>query len=136
MERGERAVEDAILFEVLGRKALVALGAERKVRIPARASRAQVVDRLSTAEEPYLEFYAACTQAMAYAEAEKLAIIDKAAVTQWQAAAWHLERMYPDRFGQRQRTEVQGQLEVRLSHVSDDELRQEIARLRAALEQG
>jgi transposase len=47
----------------------------------------------------YFDFLAAMKKAEADAIARNVAIVQKAAVTTWTAAAWWLERRYPDEFG-------------------------------------
>lgn len=47
----------------------------------------------------YNDFVVAVDEAAAVAEARSVAIIAKAAETQWQAAAWFLERSRRDRWG-------------------------------------
>jgi hypothetical protein len=47
---------------------------------------------------PYREFAAAVTKARAESEARNVAIITRAAGTNWQAAAWLLERTHPERW--------------------------------------
>lgn len=47
-------------------------------------------------------------QAMALSEARMIGFVSDAAETQWQAAAWHLERKYPQRWGRLQKTEITG----------------------------
>lgn len=60
------------------------------------------------AEEPYRSFCAAIKQARAEAEIRSVTLIQKAAQDgTWQAAAWYLERSYPDRWG-RHRLEITG----------------------------
>jgi transposase-like protein len=54
-------------------------------------------------EHPH--FADAVDQARAHAEARNDAIVQMAARTQWQAAAWWLERSFPDRWGRRGRIE-------------------------------
>lgn len=59
----------------------------------------------------YFEFVKDVDLALAQSEAMSLNIITKAAVAgQWQAAAWKLERMYPDRWGRRDhlKSEISG----------------------------
>lgn len=64
------------------------------------------------AEEPdsiYAEFLEAVERAKAAAEVRDIALIDKAANDgSWQAAAWKLERKYPQRWGRITRTEISG----------------------------
>jgi transposase len=51
---------------------------------------------------PYREFAEQVRKALADAEVRDLAIISKAAGEgQWQAAAWRLERKFPERYGRR-----------------------------------
>lgn len=60
------------------------------------------------APEPYRTFYTALKSARASAEVRSVALIQTAASNgTWQAAAWYLERSYPDRWG-RTRVEVTG----------------------------
>jgi transposase len=76
---------------------------------------------------PLREFCASVEKALADAEVRDVALIGKAAAEQWQAAAWRLERKFPDRWGRRQRHEIVGvadepPVRVELGHLSDDEL--------------
>lgn len=52
---------------------------------------------------PYHEFALAVEQALAAAEVRDVAIVAKAAEENWQAAAWRLERMFPERWGRQGR---------------------------------
>lgn len=52
-------------------------------------------------EQPYLQFFEAVKSAEGKAAIKWLALIDKAASDSWQAAAWKLERRYPETFGRR-----------------------------------
>jgi hypothetical protein len=49
----------------------------------------------------YHDLAVAIDEASGHAEVRAVAIIGKAAETQWQAAAWMLERKHPDRWGKR-----------------------------------
>lgn len=52
-----------------------------------------------------------------------LARIEKASEASWQAAAWKLERLLPDEYGRRNRTEVNGGAEpVRVEHAGSVDL--------------
>lgn len=72
----------------------------------------QKTGRLTALETRFAEFAADVEQALAQAEVRDVAIIGKAAQTQWQAAAWRLERRMPDRYGRRDRVELSGGQEV------------------------
>jgi transposase len=50
----------------------------------------------------YLELYDAVSLAEATAEADCVMQIKKAALTSWFAAAWLLERKWPERWGRRE----------------------------------
>ena len=56
----------------------------------------------------YMEFFDAVENAKAQAETRDVALIERAANETWQAAAWMLERKFPDRWGRRERTELSG----------------------------
>lgn len=74
----------------------------------------------------YREFRDAVMRARAEAEARNVAIIQKAAPDDWRAAAWWLERAFPDRWGPRQKLEHSGPeggpipAEVRVTLVRPD----------------
>ena len=59
-------------------------------------------------ETPYLEFSIAVRQAQAEAEIRDVVIIGNAARESWQAAAWRLERKFPDRWGRKDKHELSG----------------------------
>lgn len=71
-------------------------GAREKERLE-KNSRA----RMRKAEAPYVKFSNAVEKALAEAEMRDVMIIGKAAAEQWQAAAWRLERKFPQRWGRR-----------------------------------
>lgn len=54
----------------------------------------------------YHDFHARVEQAQAEAECRLVSQIAAAAKNQWQAAAWHLERKFPDRWGRKERLDV------------------------------
>jgi len=78
-------------------------------------------DRRENGEEPdrtkdmYVKFSIDIEQAMAEAEMRDVEIITKAAEQQWQAAAWRLERKYPDRWGRK--VAVDAKQEITLPQV-------------------
>jgi transposase len=60
-------------------------------------------------EEAFRNFREAVEKAKADAEVRDIALIDKAAHDgSWQAAAWKLERKFPNRWGRVTRTEISG----------------------------
>lgn len=62
--------------------------------------------RIRESEKPYVEFSNAVEKALAEAEIRDVAIIAKAAKEQWQAAAWRLERKFPDRWGRKDKVDL------------------------------
>ncbi len=83
-------------------------------------------------EEPFSSFVKAVDLAEAQAVNRNITLIQKAATEQWQAAAWYLERRYPESFGRRilevnQNTRVEVNLTV--TH-SVDALMQEFRALK------
>ncbi len=62
--------------------------------------------RIRKSEKPYVEFSNAVEKALAEAEIRDVAIIAKAAKEQWQAAAWRLERKFPDRWGRKDKVDL------------------------------
>lgn len=61
----------------------------------------------------YHEFAEQVDQALATAEVRDLALIGKAAETEWTAAAWRLERKFPGKYGRRMRHEGEIALQAR-----------------------
>ena len=74
----------------------------------------------STHKNKYTNFSDAVKKAMAWAEARDVAIIARHSEKYWQAAAWRLERKYPDKWG-RQKLEIQhsGKIDAEVSHIAD-----------------
>ncbi|MGB4715514.1 MAG: helix-turn-helix domain-containing protein [Defluviitoga tunisiensis] len=56
----------------------------------------------------YRKFYEEIEAAESRAEARFVTIISKAAEEEWQAAAWWLERKYPERWGKKDRFAFEG----------------------------
>jgi hypothetical protein len=64
---------------------------------------------LDDADDIYRQFRQAVEKAKADAEVRDVALIDKAAHDgSWQAAAWKLERKFPNKWGRVNRTEISG----------------------------
>ena len=57
-------------------------------------------------EDPFVGFLSAVKESQAVAEHKALSIINEAMLDHWQAAAWLLERRYPDDYGRRQRMDI------------------------------
>jgi hypothetical protein len=87
-------------------------------------------------EQPFAGFADALEAALAEAELRDLARIDKAADTQWQAAAWKLERRNPKAWGRREHLELTGADSgpIRYENLSESELDAEIKRLSVEIE--
>ena len=64
------------------------------------------LERGRQGEEPFLDFLEAVEKAEAEAMVANVAIIQRAAIDTWQAAAWWLERKRPDDWGRRQRMDI------------------------------
>lgn len=58
---------------------------------------------------PYHDFWEAINKSEARAEARNVAIIELAAKETWTAAAWWLERKFPDRWARKERHELTGE---------------------------
>lgn len=69
--------------------------------------------RLKKEEEPFVRFSDAVEKAQAMAEARDLSLIGQAAEGDWKAAAWRLERKFPDKWGRKDR------LAAELEHSGD-----------------
>ncbi len=74
--------------------------------------------KIRKSEKPYVEFSNAVEKALAEAEVRDVAIIAKASEEQWQAAAWRLERKFPDRWG-RKRLDIEHSGEVGIKIIDD-----------------
>lgn len=89
-----------------------------------RRGKGEDKDRPST---PRLAAFAAAVEkAMADAETGCVSTIRKASRTQWQAAAWLLERRHPDRYGRADRYQVEMH-----AHVTTENPRERLARILA-----
>lgn len=68
----------------------------------------------------YPEFKERVERAQAFAEERYIRLILRHATTSWQAAAWWLERTFPDRYGRRARVELtgaeDGPVEIAVTH--------------------
>lgn len=56
----------------------------------------------------YVQFFKSIQKAEAIAEARNVGIIQSAASSTWQAAAWYLERKHFDRWGRKEHHEITG----------------------------
>jgi hypothetical protein len=86
--------------------------------------------------KPYRDLAAALDEALGAFEVNANALIAKAAVEKWDAAAWQLERKFPDRYGRR--TRIDGNVQVSavpfvdLSKLTTDEAATLLGLLRKA----
>lgn len=81
-------------------------------------------------EVPFMEFVDAVEKASAKAEVRNVAIIQKAAPTTWQAAAWWLERTRGRKYARKMDTEISGPDGggIRID-VSTEDLERKVARI-------
>jgi transposase len=80
----------------------------------------------------YRDLHDAIEKALADSEARDVMLIGKAAGEgDWQAAAWRLERKFPERWGRRERHDVDANIKTNVK-VSADEAVEELTRLLAA----
>lgn len=64
--------------------------------------------KIRKSEEIFVDFSDAVEKALAEAEIRDVMRIERAAEVYWQAAAWRLERKFPDRWGRKIKTELSG----------------------------
>ena len=95
------------------------------------------LERGAEGQEPFAGFATQVESALAEAELRDLARIDRAADSNWQAAAWKLERRNPKMWGRRNFTEMTGADggPIRYEQLSESELDTEIERLSAEIEE-
>lgn len=93
-----------------------------------RGRKRNELGEIDTEDLPYAQFSDGLETARAQAEMDNVEIIQKAARTTWQAAAWFLERQYFKRWGLNSRTIIEGDLTVKISndplgesHASDND---------------
>lgn len=70
----------------------------------------------------FRDFLNAVQMALASAETRDVALIAKAATEDWKAAAWRLERKFPDRWGRRDKVTVLQALAKDVEAMTDAEL--------------
>lgn len=108
--RAGNYIETAAAFAGISKNTLyewMKRGAREKERL-AKNPRAKV----KKSEAPFVEFSDAVEKALAAAEVRDVMLIGKAAETQWQAAAWRLERKFPERWGRKERLEVAAEVDI------------------------
>jgi transposase-like protein len=75
----------------------------------------------STRANKYTRFHDAVRQAKAWSEARLVAMINKHAEKIWQAAAWMLERKYPERWGRNRKVSKPAKEEPKFTKMSPEE---------------
>jgi transposase len=98
-----------------------------------KGTRLKAKEQLTEGEEKYVAFSDAVKKAMADSEMRDVALIARAAQTNWTAAAWHLERKYPKRWARREFREIDMQgavtsAKIDLSDREEQELEVAIAK--------
>ena len=93
--------------------------AARAVGMPWRTVMEWMQRGRETGKEPYGSFFLAVREAEAKAEVRDVALIRLAARNTWQAAAWYLERKYPDRWGRRDVVKHDGTIETKNTQAVD-----------------
>jgi hypothetical protein len=75
---------------------------------------------------PYAAFADAVHKAIAESESRDLATVLRASTKYWQAAAWRLERRFPEKYGRNDRVKVEAKVEhdgasliTKLAHLID-----------------
>jgi hypothetical protein len=71
--------------------------------------------------EAYKPFWHAIKKAMAKHEQELVNNIKTASLTQWQAAAWLLERCYPNKYGRRNNVSFNGDAVIKNGNISPEQ---------------
>ncbi len=107
------------LCEVLAGGATLA-AACRRAQVKYRSVRTWIVAGES-GDERYSYFMHAIKKAEADNEISLVAEIRLAAKTQWQAAAWLLERRYPKRYGRRNNVSFNGDAVVKNGNISPEQ---------------
>jgi hypothetical protein len=89
-------------------------------------------------KRPYVEFLEAVKKAESEAQVNYVATVASHARDQWQAAAWWLERRFPDKWGRKDRLDIKGEItaekkvdkiEEKFAHMSESELNQHVFKL-------
>ena len=85
--------------------------------------------------DKYVEFFERIKKAEKEAEAFLVANIKNAAVKKnvWQAAAFLLERKYPERWGRKDRQEVTGNIGIDLTGLSDEQLKERLLEMQTRI---
>lgn len=95
-------------------------------------------DPFESEEWKFVLFRILCQRARAESEVRALSLIQNAGHSgQWQAAAWFLERSFPDRWGRRERVALEGHDggAVEVKQISVDDLESKIRAIRGSDEE-
>ena len=72
--------------------------ADRTIQAAEAAERAGLKPEIDPEQDPYVLLFEFAESASAVAESRNISLISSAALESWQAAAWLLERMHPERY--------------------------------------
>jgi len=80
--------------------------------------------KLTSDEQLLSEFYDTIKKAIAFGKRRNVGLIAQAAIKDWHAAAWMLERTDPERYGRRDKVNVDSKVEqtLKVEHKQVDEL--------------
>ena len=90
--------------------------------------------KIKRSEQPFVDFCNSVEKALSEGEVRDLIIISNAAKSDWKAAAWKLERKFPDKWGRKERVDanlhhsgkdggpIQHEQNINLANLSDEEL--------------
>lgn len=92
---------------------------------------------------PYFQFFQSATRARARAKQRYTKLITRAATRDWKAAAWLLERMFPQEYGRSTREDKEGTKlnpitppSIRITMLSDAESKKMLAEARSPHHRG
>ena len=115
-KRRTKAELDPAIFEIVIAVVRVGAGQEAACREAGISNETlrQYVQRGETGEEPFAEFVIALRKAHGNSKVYLLGLLQEAAVGDWRAAAWLLEKLYPHDFGALVKLNINAQIDAKL----------------------